>query len=231
MARALARGLGEPMLCTDGGSGRAVALAAELGGEAVASNAELAQRADLVILAHKPAQLDVIAAEAGSARRVISLLGATPLERLRAAYPDASVVRAMPNTAVEVRRGVTCLCGEELDAARELFDRVGSVVELPEPLMGVATAVSGVAPAYVALLAEAWIDSAVAHGLPPRQAAELVVASLNGSATLLRARGMDTLAVRREVTSPGGLTARGLEALERGGLRSAFARAMEAVLR
>src|SRR3954470_23844363 len=63
MGSALARGWGQPILATDSGSGRAKALAAELGGEALANNAELAQRADVVILAHKPAQLSQVAAE------------------------------------------------------------------------------------------------------------------------------------------------------------------------
>jgi pyrroline-5-carboxylate reductase len=236
MARALARGLGGPVLATDAGSGRAAALVEELGGEALAGNAALAARAELIVLCHKPAQLEAVAAEvAGAARRVVSVLAAVPLERLRAAYPEAEVVRAMPNTAVEVREGVTCLCADgapELGAAaRALFERVGLVVELPERLIEVATAVSGVAPAYVALIAEAWIDSAVRHGLPAARASELVGASLRGSATLLRAREMDTLAVRRAVTSPAGLTSRGLAALESAGLRAAFARAADEVLR
>src|SRR4051812_49569284 len=70
MARALARGWGERVLATDGGSGRAAALVDELGGEALGSNAELAERADLVLLACKPYQLETIAGEmAGKARR------------------------------------------------------------------------------------------------------------------------------------------------------------------
>lgn len=237
MAAALARGWGEPVLVTDGGSGRAAALAAELGGQALASNAELAERADVVVLCHKPAQLDAVAAELqGSARRVVSVLGATPVQRLRERFPGAEVVRTMPNTPVEVRHGVTCLAEDEHgDAAfhrqaRELFERLGTVVELPERLMDVATALSGVAPAYLALVAEAQADAAVRHGLPAAQAAELLAAAIEGSAVLLRARGGDTLAVRREVASPGGLTARGLEALERGGVRAAFSDAMAAVL-
>jgi pyrroline-5-carboxylate reductase len=233
MARALARGLGEPVLATDAGSGRAAALVGELGGEALASNAELAERADALVLAHKPAQLEAVAAEVGeTAKPVVSLLGGVTLERLRGAYPAAvAMTRAMPNTAVAIRAGVTCLATPPAEEARALFARVGTVVELPERLLDAATAVSGVAPAYVALLAEAWIDAAVAQGLGQEQAAQLVVESLAGSAALLRARGADTLAVRREVTSPGGMTARGLRALEEGGVRAAFARAAEAVQR
>ncbi len=235
IARALARGLGDPVLATDAGSGRAAALVAELGGEALASNAELADRAELVVLCHKPAQLAAVAAQiAPSAGRVISLLAGVRLEELRMSYPDAEVVRAMPNTAIEIGDGVTCLCTAAAPSfgplATALFERVGLAMELPEPLINVATAVSGVGPAYVALIAEAWIDAAVRHGLSAASAAELVGASLRGSATLLCAREMDTLGVRRAVTSPGGVTARGLAALERGGLRAAFAAATDEVL-
>jgi pyrroline-5-carboxylate reductase len=86
-----------------------------------------------------------------------------------------------------------------------------------------------VTPAYVALVAEAMIDAAVKHGLKAALATELVIEVLAGSAELLRARQGDTLEMRREVTSPGGSTARGLAALEHAGLRTAFLDAMEAV--
>jgi pyrroline-5-carboxylate reductase len=204
-----------------------VDLAELVGGEAV-SNAELVGRADVVVLAHKPAQLKAVAAELGDAKVVLSLLGGVTLEQLKAVLPGAVLTRGMPNTAVAVRKGVTCVCGAEgLD---ELLARVGIVVRLPERLIDAATAVSGVAPAYVSLIAEAWVDAAVGQGIPAAQAAELVCAALAGSAALLEERGMDTLAIRREVTSPGGMTARGLRVLERAGLRSAFSDAAAAVV-
>ena len=179
-------------------------------------------RADLLVLAHKPAQLEAISREIGAVPLVLSLLGGVTVAAIESVYPGARVVRAMPNTAVEVRRGVTCICGVEVRAVEELLARVGTVVRLAERLMDAATAVSGVAPAYVALIAEAWVDAAVGQGIPAAQAAELVADSLAGSAALLLAHHMDTLAVRRAVTSPGGMTARGLRALEQAGLRSAF---------
>jgi len=107
---------------------------------------------------------------------------------------------------------------------------LGEVVEVEERLMDVAGGIVGVGPAYVALLAEAQVDAAVKRGMPAPLASQLVGGTLGGSATLLRARGQDTLAVRREVTSPGGTTARGLAALERGGVRAAFVDALDAVL-
>ena len=238
MARALALGWGEPILCTDSGSGRARALAAELRGEAVPTNRELAERADIVVLAHKPAQLGAVAEEiAGAAAVVVSILARTTQAELRAAYPETPVFRIEPNTPVELRRGVLAFaepdepCDEHARArVRELFSRVGTVVDVPEPLMRVAGAISGVGPAYWALLVEAQVDAAVRRGMPAALAATLVAETMAGSAELLRAREHDTLKVRRAVTSPGGTTARGLAALERGGVRAALGQAMDDVV-
>lgn len=238
MARALARGWGDPVLCTDSGSGRARALAAELGGEAVDTNRELAERADIVILAHKPAQLAEVAWEAaGAAKAVVSLLARSTQADVRSAYPGVPVFRVEPNTAVEVRRGVLAfaepdvqLDGDLKERVKELFGRVGTVVEVPERLMPVAGAISGVGPAYWALVAEAQVDAAVRRGMPAAMAGRLITETMAGSAELLRAREGDTLAMRREVASPGGTTARGLAALERGGVRTAFADAMDDVV-
>ena len=236
MARALARGWGDPVLCSDGGSGRAQALADELGGEAV-SNREVARRADLVVLAHKPYQLAAVAAEiAADAKAVASVLGGTTVAALQDAYPGKPVFRLMPNTPVEVRRGVTCFVPgdrvpEELErAVVELFERLGLVVRLEERLLNPATALAGVGPAYFALVAEADADAGVRHGLSAPLAGRLVAETMAGTAELLRVRDYDTLAVRREVTSPGGSTARGLAALEDAGLRGAFQHAADAVL-
>lgn len=235
MARALARGWGDPVLCSDGGSGRAQALAEELGGDAV-SNVEVAERADLVVLCHKPAQWLGVARELrGHAKAVASVLGAIDTGSLRQEY-QVPVFRFMPNTPVEVRRGVLCYSPErEVDGqieaqVLELFGRLGTVVEVPESLIEAASAVSGVGPAYMAVVAEAQVDAAVRHGLKAPLASRLVSETMAGTAALLAHRQYDTLAVRREVASPGGSTARGLAALEAAGLRSAFQDAADAVL-
>jgi pyrroline-5-carboxylate reductase len=237
MASALARGWGDPVLVYDAYRPRADALVAELGGEVAESNGELARQADVVLLAHKPAGLERVAAElGGEAKGVISILGGVPLAALRAAYGATPVVRMIPSVPVEVRQGVTCHARDgEADAELEsqaiaLFERVGLVVSVDEAQMGVATGLMSCAPAYVALVAEAQVDAGVRAGLPADVAGELVAANLGGTAALLQARGMDTLAVRRAVTSPGGITARGLAALEHGGVRAAFDDAMQAVL-
>lgn len=235
MARAMARGWGNPVLCTDAGSGRAAALAAELGGEAVASNAELAERADVLFLCHKPVQLETVAAElAGSRTPVVSVLARVGLAELQATYGETPAMRIQPNLAVEVRRGVTLVAEPVAPSVREdvdaLLSRLGVVVHLPDERLGAAAACSGVGPAYFALIAEAMTDAAVRHGVPAAEGAAIVAETMAGTAALLERRGHDTLAVRREVASPGGTTARGLAALEREGVRRAFAAAMDDVV-
>jgi pyrroline-5-carboxylate reductase len=237
MARALARGWGRPVLCSDPLPERAVALAAEVGGEALETNVEVAQRADLVVLCHKPAQLEDIALDvAPHTRAVASILAATPLTALHAAYPDRPVYRFIPSLPVEVRQGAVVQADSPpQDAARDaqvhdLFAELGTLVVLPDALVDVAMGLMSCAPAYVALVAEAQVDAGVRHGIPAPQGAELVVQTLAGTAELLRRRANDTQAIRREVASPGGVTARGLDALERAGLRGAFSDALDAVL-
>jgi pyrroline-5-carboxylate reductase len=237
MARALARGWARPVFCADPLAERARELAQDTGGEALERSAEVARRADLVVLCHKPAQLEEVAREVGPhAKAVASILAATPLMALKASYPGRPVYRFMPSLPVEVRQGAVVQAADgpqdpRLDTqVRDLFAELGTLVALPEAQVDVAMGLMSCGPAYVALVAEAQVDAGVRHGIPAAQASALVTQTLAGTAELLRRRDFDTLAVRREVSSPGGLTARGLDALERGGVRGAFSAALDAVL-
>ena len=219
MAAAMARGLAgmvDAMLFSDSGSGRAATLADELDGASVASNREIADRADIVVLAVKPARLEEVGAEIGElAKPLISLLGATPLKRVAAAFPAADVCRVMPNIAVEVRRGVLCVTGGNSPEVRDLLEALGRVVELPDAEFDAATAVMGCSPAYLATAAEALARAGVSEGLDPELAGNLVTETMAGTAALLAGRSPEE--VRRAVASPGGSTEAGLDALERAG--------------
>jgi pyrroline-5-carboxylate reductase len=236
MASALARGLGEPALVADVDRERAEALAAAIGGEPVDSNRSLAAAVDAVVLCHKPAQLELVADEIrDEARAIVSILGGTPIAAIEAAYPAQPVYRLMPSIPVEVRQGVVCYAsgtrasdGPESEL-RELFGRLGTLIDVPEHLIDAATAVMSCTPAFYSLVVEALVDAGVAHGLPPDMAATMAVESMAGTAAVLREGGHDTRALRARVTSPGGMTARGLAALERGGVRAAFEDAVAAV--
>lgn len=237
IATAFALGWGQPVLCTDLDSSRAEALATATGGETVGGNAELAARSDLVILCHKPAQLGEVAAEAaGGADVVLSPLAGVPLAELRAAYPGSLVFRVMPNTAMRLGHGVTVLADDDagdpaaFETMRSLLEQLGPVFVLPEAEFAAATAVMSSGVAFLALVAEAKIEAAVESGMDPVVAASLVGATFGSAMALLSEDGADAAIVREAVTSPGGVTEKGLAELERAKVREAFAGAVRAVI-
>ena len=238
MASALARGIGEPVLVYDVDQAKADALAQALGGEAVTSNAELAERADVLVLCHKPKQLEEVAAELGGrANVVVSILAATTTEQVGAAYPGASIYRFIPNMPTEVRRGVLCYIpgpgasdGPE-DEILALMGRAGAVIRLEdEPLIEPAMALMSCGPAFMALVAESFAEAGVAHGLNPDDAMRMVVETMGGTADYLAQHDYDGPGLRARVATPGGVTEKGLITLEERGLRDVCRAAVDTVV-
>jgi len=160
---------------------------------------------------------------------VLSIAAGVTIARLEAALaPGTPVVRAMPNTPALVGAGAAAVAAGthagdgELAWAESVLGAVGTVVRVPEPLLDAVTGLSGSGPAYVFLVAEALTEGGVLAGLPRPTAAALATQTLLGAARLLAESAEGPEALRAAVTSPGGTTAAGLRALERGGVRSAF---------
>jgi pyrroline-5-carboxylate reductase len=239
MASALARGIGEPVLVHDVDQAKASALAEALGGEAVGSNAELAERADVLVLCHKPKQLEEVAAQVGTvrARVVVSILAATTTEQVSAAYGGASIYRFIPNMNTEVRRGVLCyVAGPRASEGPEneilaLMGRAGAVIRLAdEPLIEPAMALMSCGPAFMALVAESFAEAGVAHGLDPDDAMRMVVETMGGTADYLAQHHYDGPGLRARVATPGGVTEKGLITLEERGLRDVCRAAVDTVV-
>jgi len=237
MATALARGLGEPVLVSDVDAARAQALAEATGGEALATNGEVAERADAVVLCHKPKQVDDVAESlGGKARAIVSILAATTTERLEQAYPGVPVYRFIPNMPVEQGQGVLCyaagrLAGEGPERELlELFGRAGAIIPLDEPLLEPAMALMSCGPAFMSLVAEAFADAGAAHGLARDDAVRMAVETMAGTAAHLTAHDLDLEDLRVRVATPGGVTEKGLIALEERGLRDACRAAVDTVV-
>lgn len=240
MAAAMARGWAsgshgpEQMLFTDSGSGRATALAEEVGGSAIKSNADLVEESDFIVLAMKPGSLVEVAEVLPVPKAVLSLLGATRLPALTSQFPDSTVLRLMPNLAVEVNRGVICVAHDEVADeavvadARALLEPLGRVVELEDELMDAATAVMGCTPAYFAAAAAEIAGAGTSEGLHADVSNSLVAETMAGTAALLNHR--TPFEIQVSVASPGGSTEAGLEALEKSGGVQAFREAAEASL-
>jgi pyrroline-5-carboxylate reductase len=236
MARGWAAGPGGPeaMLFCDLDAARAAALAEEVAGDTRPSLRELADDCDVLLLAVKPAALEAVAEDlGGTAPAIISVLAVTPTARIEEAFPDAPILRVMPNQPVEVRRGVLCysppvrMPDEFRDALLELLTPLGDLVELDENRLDAAMAIMSSSPAYIALVAEALARGGEREGLDAEIAGELVAGALAGTAELLRRR--DPATIRDAVAPPGGATEAGLAQLE-GVVEDAFVNAVNASL-
>ncbi len=173
-------------------------------------------------------------AGAGERPLLISVLAGVTLARLQALFPAHRIVRAVPNTPALVRQGLTGLAwGEGISAeqqlwVRQLFAQVGEVLDLPESQLDAFLALTSSGPAFVALVAEAMADGAVAAGLPRALALRLAHRTLAGTAALLQEQELHPAQLKDMVVSPGGTTIAGLRELERAGLRSALIEAVVA---
>jgi pyrroline-5-carboxylate reductase len=222
------------MLFTDLDAARAQALAEAVEGETRPSLRDLAAESDVVVLAVKPAALREVAEElGGDAPALLSVLAATPTQRIAEAFPGVPVLRVMPNQPVEVRRGVLChsppleMSDELRGRLLELLAQLGDLVELDEANIDAAMAIMSSSPAYIALVAEALARGGEREGLDPAIAGELVAGALGGTAELLRRR--DPATIRDAVAPPGGATEAGLAHLE-GVVEDAFVNAVNASL-
>lgn len=213
------------------------AQATSLGARASEDAAE-ARGAALVVLAVKP-QSFADAARAigtlGAGQLAVSVMAGHSSAAIRAALGGAvRVVRTMPNTPAQVGMATTAVAAgagataQDLAEVRRIFGAIGRTVEIPEALIDASVAVVGSGPAYLFLLAEAEIAAAIAMGLSPEAAREMVTGTLLGAATLLASDGRSAGELRAAVTSAGGTTAAAVRVFEERGFSQAVGAAMEA---
>jgi pyrroline-5-carboxylate reductase len=205
---------------------------------AAATNAEVAGAADLLVLCVKPGDALPALRELGAAaegKLLVSIAAGLTIAALQeAAAPAARVIRVMPNTPALIHRGATAYSlgttATEADAAavEALFGAVGVVHQVKEPLLDVVTGLSGSGPAFAYLVVEALADGAVLMGLPRELALQLAAQTVAGSAEMVMRTGQHPAVLRDMVTSPGGTTIAGIEALEQGGARAALIAAVRA---
>jgi pyrroline-5-carboxylate reductase len=212
------------LICLGGAGRSAPDLAARTGIGLAKSLDQLTQQADTVVVAFKPQQLtsaDPRLATLTTGKLVISVLAGKRLARLATTFPAArNLVWAMPNTPARIGAGMTAWCARTpLSAADRaivdaLLGALGQAVEVDEALMDIAAAVSASGPAFLFEFAAALRDGGVAGGLSPETAKALAVETVLGAARLLARSGTDPEELRRQVTSPKGMTLAGLNRLE-----------------
>ncbi len=205
----------------------------------VLSAAQAAAKAETLVIAVKPQDMDALLHEISPVvtpdQLVISVAaGITTAFIGRRLNGDVPVVRVMSNTPVLVDEAMSVISPgphateEHLRRAEELLRPVGKVLRIPESQQDAATALSGSGPAYVYFLVEAMVDAGILLGMPRQNALEMVKQAVYGAATMLRESGEHPVLLREAVTSPGGTTINAIRELERHGVRAAVLAAIEA---
>jgi pyrroline-5-carboxylate reductase len=244
IAGLLRRGLvaRERVLCSHPRAERARELEGRYGVTVVANNAEVARRADILVLAVKPQVLPSVLRELAGAVRsdtvVMSIVAGASTAALAARLDHNAIIRVMPNTPAQIGAGVSVwfatpeVSPAAKSDARALLSALGSELEVEdEGQVAMATAVSGTGPTYAFLFSESLVEAAVHLGFPRHLARRLVLETLRGSIEFAIQSGEHPAQLRDMVTSPGGTSAEALAALERGRFRTVIGDAVWAAFR
>ncbi len=203
------------------------------------SGADLCRRAEVLVLAVKPQQINTVLKEVSGhidgSKLLVSIAAGVNLFQIESRLrKKARLIRVMPNTPLLVGKGMSAIaCGTTvLEDDRKfvfgLFGAVGQVIEVEEKLMDAVTALSGGGPAYVFTFIEALADGGVKVGLGRREAILMAAQTVAGAAEMVLATGRHPGELKDMVASPGGTTIQGIHALEKAGFRGQVMSAVEA---
>jgi pyrroline-5-carboxylate reductase len=191
-------------------------VASELGAQPV-KDLSVARTTDMTIIAVKPESVEDVAKQLKDARLVVSCAAGVPISRFES-WGVRNVIRVMPNICAEVGEAVMAYAlHPEVEAKEKVFltafSSVGLCIKTAEEHLEAIKAASSSGPAFMAFLAQAMIDEAMANGLAKETAEKCIAQTLVGTGSLMKA-GWSTKKIIETVASPGGSTEAGLKALE-----------------
>jgi pyrroline-5-carboxylate reductase len=246
MANALARGFLKAGLATpdqvsaaDVDEAARQKFAQTTGAQAVVDSTAVVRQSDVIFLAVKPQQIAAVAekllGKIGGGKLLVSIAAGVRLASLAERFgPDLRMIRVMPNTPCLIGQGVCAYSlgkhatPEDGALVGRLLSSLGSAWPVEEKLLDAVTGLSGSGPAFVYMMIEALSDAGVRVGLPRAMATAMAAQTVRGSADMVLASGEHPAVLKDRVTSPGGTTIAGLQAMEQGGVRAALMAAVEA---
>ena len=199
--------------------------------ETTADNAAAVREAEIVVLSIKPQSLPKVGKDLHSKIHpealVLSIIAGTRISTLQNKLYHDRIVRAMPHTPGQLGKGMTVRTATEHVAPRQIkqteaiLGAMGEQLQVDEEsFLDMATGLSGSGPGFVLLLIEAMIDAGVHMGFSRRDAEKMVLQTIDGTVSLMRASSRHSAELKNQVTSPGGTTAAGLYELEKASIRA-----------
>ena len=203
------------------------------------ANGPVVTASELVVMAVKPQDLPKVYGDIGGRfnqdQSIMSIVAGAKMKSLADGMRHDGIIRVMPNTPAQIGEGMTMwTCASSVSSAHRettaaILSTIGDEIYVDdEKYLDMATALSASGPAYVFMILEAMIDAGVYVGLPRDVARRLALQTVKGSIELVAQTGRHPAELKDMVTSPGGTTAEGLQALERAGVPAAVVDAVNA---
>jgi pyrroline-5-carboxylate reductase len=204
-------------------------------------NAVAVAKADIVLIAVKPWLVDIVIDTIQPVIEsrcpiIVSIAASVTIshlqERLQASYP---VYRLIPNTAISIAESMTLIANQNTNDKQDkligsIFEKLGKSLFIPESLMNAATALTSCGIAYALRYIRAATEGGVEMGFPAAQAKEMVAQTLIGAAQLILQNDSHPEVEIDKVTTPGGITIKGLNAMEAEGFTNAVIKGLKASL-
>ena len=244
MGGAIARGLAkgtvirtEDICVANPSAGKLEALKADFPAmQTASSNAEAAERADIVLLAVKPWLVESVLKELSldaEKQILVSVAAAIPFTQYEAWVGECMpVFRVIPNTAISQLESMTLIASNHATKEQEqlmldIFNEMGLAMLIPEKQMAATTALTSCGIAYVLKYIQAAMQAGIELGVYPKDAQRMVAQSVKGAASLILNQDTHPSVEIDKVTTPGGITIRGINELDHEGFTSAIIKAMK----
>lgn len=210
-------------------------------------NITAVRESDLVIIAVKPWRVQSVIEEIRPVLQfdkqiIISIAAGVTFEQLNShlkksiaskVQVNPVIFRVMPNTAIEVKSSLTFISAcnaseDQINLVLSIFNELGKAILIEERLMEAGTALASSGIAFALRYIRAAIEGGVELGFYPKQAQEIVVHTVKGAIDLLLENQSNPEAEIDKVTTPGGITIKGLNEMELYGFTSAVIRGLKA---
>ncbi|MBI4857599.1 MAG: pyrroline-5-carboxylate reductase [Acetobacterium woodii] len=229
----------ENILCYDPTEAARIHVAEEFGVTVMQSNAQVAEKADYLVLAVKPflyyKVLEEIAGIIKPSVVIVSIAVGVSFSDIKEQLgKEVKVIRTQPSTPAFVGESDSTLCPDQHMTPEDvadivtIFESFGKAEIISEKLMEVVPGIASSAPAYAMLLIEAMADAGVLHGFPRDQAYRLSAQAVYGAAKLVLESGEHPGKLKDQICTPGGTTIEAVRVLEAKGFRDAVISAVDA---
>ena len=249
MGGAIARGLAKGSIFSDNDitcTAKSIATLEKLratnpGFTLLTDNQQAVKGADIVVFAVKPWLMKEVIEQVRPAllpdsQIFISVAAGIPCQELSEWTGSSSVIRVIPNTAIEIQESMTFITAASLDMphlqlAEKIFSQLGTTMTVPEKQLAACTALASCGIAFAMRYIHASAQGGVEIGVKASDAQKIVEHTMIGAAKLLLAKNAHPAVEIDKVTTPGGITIRGLNEMEHAGFTSAVIKGLKACVK